>query len=109
MYDGELSMDALAEMTDGEILASLLAVPGIGPSSAQRFMLHCLRRPDVFPAGDPTVREAITVLDQLARPITPKAAAQRSEAWRPYRSYAASYLWGYVWELNPVVAEHRRR
>jgi DNA-3-methyladenine glycosylase II len=108
MYSGELEIDKLATMRDAEILTSLVAVPGIGPSSAQRFMLHYLRRPDIFPAGDPTVREAITALDQLDSPITPKAAEQRSEPWQPYRSYATSYLWGYVWELNPVVAERTR-
>jgi DNA-3-methyladenine glycosylase II len=103
MYDGELEVDNLATMSDAEILTSLVTVPGIGPSSAQRFMLHYLHRPDIFPAGDPTVREAITALDQLDSLITPKAAEQRSERWRPYRSYATSYLWGYVWELGPLV------
>lgn len=98
--DGMLEMDRLATMTDAEIHAGLVAVPGIGPSSAHRFMLHYLRRPDVFPAGDLAVREAITALDQLDSLITPKAAEQRSEPWRPYRSYATSYLWGYVWELQ---------
>lgn len=108
MDDGDLEAGTLATMTDGDILASLVAVPGIGPSSAQRFMLHFLHRPDIFPAGDPTVREAITVLDQLHSLSTPKAAEQRSEAWHPYRSYATSYLWGYVWELHPVVPVRAR-
>ncbi|MBB6553521.1 DNA-3-methyladenine glycosylase II [Nonomuraea rubra] len=101
--DGLLEPDKLVTMTDAEIHAALVAVPGIGPSSAQRFMLHYLRRPDIFPAGDLTVRKAITVLDQLDSVITPKAAQQRGEPWQPYRSYATSYLWGYVWELHPVV------
>ncbi|WP_165947151.1 DNA-3-methyladenine glycosylase [Micromonospora sp. 15K316] len=96
IHDGELEIDNLATMSDAEILTSLVAVPGIGRSSAQRFMLHYLRRPDIFPADDLAVREAITALDQLDRKITPKAAEQRSEPWRPYRSYATSYLWGYL-------------
>ncbi|MFF5292059.1 DNA-3-methyladenine glycosylase family protein [Paractinoplanes globisporus] len=108
MHDGALEFDALGTMTDAEILTSLVAVPGIGRSSAQRFMLHYLRRPDIFPAGDPTVREAITALDQLDSLITPNAAEQHSERWHPYRSYATSYLWGYAWELHPVVAGRTR-
>lgn len=56
--DGLLEPDKLAAMTDDEIQANLVAVPGIGPSTVQRFLLHYLRRPDVFLAGDQTVREA---------------------------------------------------
>jgi DNA-3-methyladenine glycosylase II len=95
--NGLLETDELAAMTDAEIHASLVAIPGIGPSSAHRFMLHYLRRPDILPAGDLTLREAITTLDQLDSVITPKAAEQRGEPWQPYRSYATSYLWGYAW------------
>jgi DNA-3-methyladenine glycosylase II len=95
--EGLLELDNLAAMTDAEIQAKLVAVPGIGPSSAQRFMLHYLRRPDIFLAGDLAVRAAITALDRLESTITQRAAEQRSEPWRPYRSYATSYLWGYVW------------
>lgn len=98
MSDGGLDAGALAAMTDDDILASLVAVPGIGPSSAQRFLLHYLHRPDVLLVGDPTVREALTAVDQLDHPIAPKAAEQRGEAWHPYRSYATAYLWGYAWE-----------
>lgn len=103
--DGELEVDRLATMTDAEILSELVAVPGIGSSSAQRFMLHCLHRPDIFLAGDPAVRAAITAVDRLDSLITPKAAGQRSEPWHPYRSYATAYLWGYVWEQHPVAPE----
>lgn len=54
--DGLLEPDKLAAMSDAEIATELAAVPGIGPSSAQRFLLHCLHRPDIFPAGDLTRR-----------------------------------------------------
>jgi DNA-3-methyladenine glycosylase II len=99
--DGLLDPDKLDSMSDAELHSELVAVPGIGPSSAQRFMMLYLHRPDVFPAGDLTVRAAVTTLDRLDGRITPKAAEQRSELWRPYRSYATSYLWGYMWEAHP--------
>ncbi|QYN21217.1 hypothetical protein K1T34_01165 [Amycolatopsis sp. DSM 110486] len=98
--DGLLDPDKLAAMSDAEIQTKLVAVAGIGPSTAKMFMMRYLRRPDIFPAGDLAVRSAITTFDRLDRRITPKAAEQRSEPWRPYRSYATSYLWGYVWELH---------
>jgi hypothetical protein len=83
-------------MPDKDIQAELVAVPGIGPWSAQMFMMQCIRRPDIFPAGNLGIRAALTTLDKLGARITPKAAEQRSQAWRPYRSYATSYLWGYI-------------
>jgi DNA-3-methyladenine glycosylase II len=102
--DGVLGLDELAGLSDAEVLAELVAVPGIGPSSAQMFMMRYLRRPDIFPAGDLGVRAAVTALDGLDERITPKAVEERSELWRPYRSYATSYLWGYIWELRHPVA-----
>ncbi|WP_131515366.1 DNA-3-methyladenine glycosylase family protein [Kribbella capetownensis] len=101
--DGLLEPDKLAALPDAEIQSELVAVPGIGPSSAQRFMMLYLHRPDIFPAGDLTVRAALTALDRLEQTITPRVAEQRSELWRPYRSYATSYLWGYLWEIHPPV------
>ncbi|MFI5613251.1 DNA-3-methyladenine glycosylase family protein [Amycolatopsis sp. NPDC051903] len=102
--DGLLDPDTLAVMSDAEIHTALVAVPGIGPSSAQMFMMRYLHRPDIFPAGDLAVRAALTALERLDTRITPKVAEQRSELWRPYRSYATSYLWGYLWELPSRAA-----
>jgi DNA-3-methyladenine glycosylase II len=98
--DGRLELGKFASMPDEDIEAELVAVPGIGPWSAQMFMLRCLQRPDIFPAGDLGIRSALTNLDRLSARITPKAADQRSQVWRPYRSYASVYLWGYLWEME---------
>lgn len=94
--DGRLELAEFESMPDEAIEAELVAVPGIGPWSAQMFMMRHLRRPDIFPAADLGVRAALTALDRLGARITPKAAEQRSQAWRPYRSYATAYLWGYA-------------
>ncbi|GAA5141888.1 DNA-3-methyladenine glycosylase [Pseudonocardia adelaidensis] len=102
--DGLLEQDKLAAMLDAEIQTELVAVPGIGPSSAQMFMMRYLHRSDIFPASDLGVRAAVTELDGLGKRITPKAVEQRSALWRPYRSYATSYLWGYTWELHHPAA-----
>lgn len=101
--DGLLELDRLAVMSDAEIQTKLVAVPGIGPSTAQMFMMRYLLRPDIFPAADLAVRAAVTALDRLDKRITPKVAERRSEPWRPYRSYATSYLWGCVWERHLPV------
>ncbi|HST56212.1 MAG TPA: hypothetical protein VLJ42_10030 [Solirubrobacteraceae bacterium] len=93
VLSGELDFDALRELSDEQIMERLVELRGVGPWSAQVFMLRDLRRIDVFPAGDIGLRKAIAALDGL--PATPSAddAAQRALAWRPYRSYAAGYLW----------------
>jgi DNA-3-methyladenine glycosylase II len=102
--DGLLELDELAAMSEAEIQTELVAVPGIGPSSAQMFMMRYLRRADIFPAGDLGVPAAVTALDRLDKRITAKAVEQRSERWRPYRSYATSYLWGCVGERHHPAA-----
>jgi len=105
--DGRLEVGKFRTMPDEEIESELVAVPGIGPWSAEMFMMRCIQRPDVFPAGDAGVRAALTTLDKLSVRITPKAAKQRSQVWRPYRTYATSYLWGYLWALDHPGAYRR--
>ncbi len=65
--------------------AALLALPGIGPWTAELVLLRALGEPDAFPAGDLGLRHA---LDCDAR-----ALEQRAERWRPWRAYAAMLLW----------------
>jgi AraC family transcriptional regulator of adaptative response / DNA-3-methyladenine glycosylase II len=67
-------------------VAALLAVPGIGPWTAQYVALRGLSWPDAFPAGDLGIRRALGV-------TTARAAEQRAGAWRPWRAYAAMHLW----------------
>jgi DNA-3-methyladenine glycosylase II len=90
---GRLNFEALATMDDEQVEARLVALPGIGTWSAQMFLLRSMGRPDVFPAGDLGLRRGIESLYALREmPSIPKAA-ERALAWRPYRSYAAKYLW----------------
>ena len=90
---GELDFASLEALDDDAVLDRLVGLRGIGPWSAQVFMLRTLHRPDVFPAGDMGLRRALARLDDL--PDLPSVAAtlDRALAWQPYRSYAAKYLW----------------
>jgi AraC family transcriptional regulator of adaptative response / DNA-3-methyladenine glycosylase II len=64
---------------------ALLALPGVGEWTAAYVAMRALREPDAFPAGDLGLRRALGVAaGELAR---------RSEAWRPWRAYAAMLLW----------------
>jgi DNA-3-methyladenine glycosylase II len=90
---GRLSFEALATMDDDQVEARLVALRGIGTWSAQMFLLRSMGRPDVFPAGDLGLRRGIESLYALREIPSIAEAAERALAWRPYRSYAAKYLW----------------
>jgi len=64
---------------------SLTAISGIGEWTAQYVSLRALGDPDAFPAGDLGLRKALG--------CDPREMKSRSEAWRPWRAYAAMYLW----------------
>jgi DNA-3-methyladenine glycosylase II len=93
VVSGELELDRLAELDDADIEAELVAVKGIGPWSAQIFMMFQLDRPDVLAAGDLGVRRAVERAYGLdALPSTAELTAL-AEPWRPYRSVACRLLW----------------
>ena len=71
----------------------LTALRGVGPWSAQMFLLHEVCRPDVFPAADIGLRTALGRLDGLAVTPSTREAAATAIPWSPYRSYAAAQLW----------------
>jgi DNA-3-methyladenine glycosylase II len=96
---GSLDLEHLDAVPDGDVLARLTAVPGIGLWSAQTFLIHNMARPDVLPEADQGIRRAIQNLWSLDRPPTPARVRQRGRAWSPYRSYAAALLWR---SLRPV-------
>lgn len=64
----------------------LLAIPGIGPWSADNLDVRARLEPDAFTAGDLVLRRALGG-------VTTREAARRAEAWRPYRSHALFHLW----------------
>ncbi len=90
---GRLNFVELATLSDAEAEARLAALRGVGTWSAQMFLLRSMGRPDVFPAGDLGLRRGIERLYALREMPSIPAAAERAVAWRPYRSYAAKYLW----------------
>lgn len=90
---GDFDPDGLDDLDDDEAQARLVELRGIGPWSAQMFLLHELRRPDVFPAGDVGLRTALGRLEGLATPPTQSETVALALRWAPYRSYAAAHLW----------------
>lgn len=86
---------ALRAAPDAEVVARLVAIPGIGPWTAEIYAMFALGRADVFAPGDLALQEAARALFGLAS--RPGAAELRrmAEAWSPWRAVAARTLWAY--------------
>lgn len=86
---------ALNGQSDTQVFEHLTAITGIGPWTAQIYLMSALGRMDVFPAADLALQEAAKIMLDL--PERPKAAHMTDIAadWAPYRSVAARALWAY--------------
>ena len=91
--DGRLSDPAIDAMDDEAAVAKLTAVPGLGPWTAEVYLVFALQRPDVFPAGDIAVAGAAAHLLGLPARPGPKPLRAIADAWRPHRALAARLLW----------------
>jgi DNA-3-methyladenine glycosylase II len=101
--DGRLSDDALSAMSDDEVVATLTEISGIGPWTAQGFLLIGLDRPDVLLTGDLALRRAVRRAYGFDHLPTDDEMLQLAEGWRPYRSLAVSYL--FAAEYEPTRAQ----
>ena len=90
---GELPVDALAELTDDDVIDAIVKVKGLGRWSAEMFLMFRLRRPDVLPVDDLGIVTAIQRLYGLRKRPKPDRIRKIAEAWRPYRTVACWYLW----------------
>lgn len=85
----------------GPTRAALLAVPGIGPWTADVVALRALGDRDAFPAGDLVLRRALGVPD-------PRDVAAAGRAWAPWRAFAATHLWASVGYSDATRPPHGR-
>ena len=92
---GRLNLDVLAEEDADAAHNTLTALHGIGPWTADVYLLFCLRHADAWPAGDIAVQEAVKIGLGLATRPTAKQMAPLAEPWRPLRGAAAHLWWGY--------------
>lgn len=90
-----IDFDALRAVPDDEVIATLVAVPGIGPWTAEIYAMFALGRADVFAPGDLALQEAARVLYGLEARPGEKALRAMAKAWSPWRSVAARVLWAY--------------
>lgn len=88
-------LERLTEQSDAEVHEALTALPGIGPWSADMYLLFCLGRRDAWAPGDLALQVGTQLAMQLDARPAPADLAAIAERWRPWRAVAARLLWSY--------------
>jgi DNA-3-methyladenine glycosylase II len=92
---GLLDLGALADLPADDAHRALVAQHGIGPWTADIYLLFCLGHADAWPAGDLALQEATRIALALPSRPTTKEMGPLAESWRPLRGVAACLLWSY--------------
>jgi DNA-3-methyladenine glycosylase II len=87
----KLRVSKLATFSDEAVFEKITQVKGMGPWSAQMYLMFVLARPDVFPENDLGIRKAI--VQHYGVELTPDSLEKVTACWRPYRTIACLYLW----------------
>jgi DNA-3-methyladenine glycosylase II len=93
VVEERLPLHRLHQEDDQTVLEQLVAVKGIGIWTAEIFLMFRLKRPDIFPADDLGLVKAAQRVYGLRQRPDRKRLVKMADAWRPYRSVAAWYLW----------------
>jgi DNA-3-methyladenine glycosylase II len=106
-------LTSLHDLPAEEALAAMMALKGIGPWTAESYLLFCVGHPDVFPAGDVALQSAVQQGFRMrARPDEQKLR-KLAEKWSPWRGVAARLFWAYykarreLARAEPVVSGSR--
>lgn len=90
---GAIDLAGLAALPDVEVHRVLVALKGVGPWSASIYLMEALLRPDVWPATDIALAEAVAKVKGLPGRPDPARLDALAQAWRPWRSVAARLFW----------------
>jgi DNA-3-methyladenine glycosylase II len=99
-HRGEFRVDSLDRHSDDEVIAMLVALPGIGPWTADIYVLSCLGRADAWPTGDLALQASAAHLFGLEKRPDARIMRGLAEDWRPWRSVAARLLWAHYRSLR---------
>lgn len=92
---GRLDLDALGRLPVEAALGRLTAVSGIGPWTAEIYMMFAVGHADIFPAGDVALRKAVAHGLRLAQTPSIRALGAHAVRWSPWRAVAARLFWAY--------------
>ncbi len=93
ILSGRIDLTGIADLEDETAIEALIQAKGIGRWTAEVYLLFALQRPDVWPAGDLAVQVAAQKLKGLPERPVGETMIALADAWRPYRSAAARFLW----------------
>ena len=94
-YTGTIPKNINA-IDDNEVIECLTTIKGVGPWTAEMFLMFTLNRPDVFPVTDLGIQKGFQLFFQLDKLPRPDQMIKNAEPWRPYRTLASWYLWRLV-------------
>jgi len=100
---GNLGKQNWEELDDDEVKSVVTQIKGIGPWTAEMFLMFHLLRPDVLPVGDVGIQNAMKLHFNEDKEMTAGEMISRAEPWRPWRSVASWYLWR---SLDPVTVDY---
>ena len=93
ILDGQVDLDRLPGLTDGEVRAELVKLKGIGRWTADIYLMEVLLRPDIWPTGDLALAVAVQRVKHLENLPTPTQLEELSAPYRPWRAVAARLFW----------------
>ena len=107
---GHIDLEAVGRMEADQAHAALTALHGIGPWTADIYLLFCLGNADAWPAGDLALQEAARIAFNLRQRPDAKKMIKLAEPWRPWRGVAAHLFWAYYREVKkrdgaPIAAQ----
>lgn len=100
--EGTLDLIQFEQMDDEEVTSTLVAYRGVGPWTAQGFLMFGLGRPNLFPLADIGLQNALKKIWTIDRKPTQDEMLARFPEWSPYLSYAALYLWHSIEETSSL-------
>lgn len=91
--EGRLDLEGLQELSDEQVRSLLIQARGIGPWTADIYLLMALRRPDVWPSGDLALAAAVQQVKRLSARPNHDDLHEIAAPWKPWRAVAARILW----------------
>jgi len=101
--EGNLKEQNWRELDDDEVKSLVTQIKGIGPWTAEMFLMFHLLRPDILPVGDVGIQKAMKLHFNEDKQMTAEEMISRAEPWRPWRSVASWYLWR---SLDPLPVDY---
>jgi len=91
--DGKVDLKKIDVMSDEDVIDHLVQIKGIGPWSAEMFLMFSLGREDIFSFGDLGLKKGLMKVYNMKKEPTIKQIEKIVSKWRPYRTYASKVLW----------------